>query len=147
MSYPRASREDSAAAPVFPSRPDAVPTMQAAPRRVASVDGLPELSNPRASDGGTNPSRAPIGARRPAGAVAPAGWRGGRGEERIAAAPRQMREQARETPMSGTIVIDGAELGRWIVDHLTQAASRPPAGGTAFDPRMTPVWAGPSIGA
>jgi hypothetical protein len=49
--------------------------------------------------------------------------------------------------MSGTIVIDGTELGRWMADYLAHAASRPPNGGVGFDPRMTPVWAGAPTGA
>jgi len=68
--------------------------------------------------------------------------------ERVASvAPRQATDRHREQSMSGTIVIDGTELGRWMADYLAHAASRPPSGGVGFDPRMTPVWAGAPIGA
>jgi len=68
-------------------------------------------------------------------------------EHAASVAPRQAADRHREQAMSGTIVIDGTELGRWMADYLAHAASRPPSGGVGFDPRMTPVWAGAPIGA
>jgi hypothetical protein len=68
-------------------------------------------------------------------------------EHAASVAPRQATDRHREQAMSGTIVIDGTELGRWMADYLAHAASRPPSGGVGFDPRMTPVWAGAPIGA
>jgi hypothetical protein len=68
-------------------------------------------------------------------------------ERASSAAPRQQSQRQRDKAMGGTIVIDGAEMGRWMADYLAHAASRPPSGGAAFDPRMAPVWAGAPIGA
>ena len=36
----------------------------------------------------------------------------------------------------GQLLLDGSLLGRWVIDHLSREADRPPAGGTAFDPRQ-----------
>ena len=44
------------------------------------------------------------------------------------------------------IHIDGYLLGRFVNDHLARAATRPPAGGTGFDPRLSPAWPGPAGG-
>jgi hypothetical protein len=68
-------------------------------------------------------------------------------EQVASLAPRQATDRYRDQAMSGTIMIDGTELGRWMADYLAHAASRPPSGGVGFDPRMTPVWAGAPIGA
>jgi hypothetical protein len=54
---------------------------------------------------------------------------------------------ARADPTGGQLVIDGIVLGRWIGERLARAATRPPAGGTAFDPRISPAWPGAPIGA
>ena len=143
----RAMHEQLPAAPVIPRWPEVTASSRPVAHAPVADGGLAGTSVRSAPPAAANPSSAPATGGHGAGAAAPVTWRGDRPMERTAAAPRQMREQAREAPMSGTIMIDGAELGRWIVDHLTQAASRPPAGGTAFDPRMTPVWAGASIGA
>jgi len=42
--------------------------------------------------------------------------------------------------------LDGAALGRWVTRHLERQVTRPQAGGTGFDPRMTPSWPGAPIG-
>ncbi|HKM64179.1 MAG TPA: hypothetical protein VJY39_16985 [Acidisphaera sp.] len=47
--------------------------------------------------------------------------------------------------MSGTLEIDGLQLGRWLADYLAHAAVRPATGSTGFDPRMTPTWPGAPI--
>jgi len=44
------------------------------------------------------------------------------------------------------IHIDGHLLGRFVTDHLARAATRPPAGGTSFDPRRSPAWPGAASG-
>jgi len=44
------------------------------------------------------------------------------------------------------IHMDGHVLGRFVTDHLARAATRPPAGGTGFDPRLSPAWPGPASG-
>lgn len=45
-------------------------------------------------------------------------------------------------PQEGRLILDGALLGRWVIDHLTREADRPASGGTAFDPRMGRTWPG-----
>jgi hypothetical protein len=44
------------------------------------------------------------------------------------------------------IHIDGHLLGRFVTDHLSRAATRPPSGGTGFDPRKSPAWPGSGSG-
>jgi hypothetical protein len=41
--------------------------------------------------------------------------------------------------------MDGVRMGRWMSEQLSRAASRPPAGGTGFDPRQSPAWAGATV--
>lgn len=38
------------------------------------------------------------------------------------------------------IILDGTVLARWLNHELATEASRPPAGATAFDPRLSPGW-------
>ena len=42
----------------------------------------------------------------------------------------------------GEIHLDGHMIGRFISEHLADAATRPPAGATGFDPRLSPAWSG-----
>lgn len=44
--------------------------------------------------------------------------------------------------VTGQLILDGSQLGRWIADTLSTAVSRPASGMTGFDPRMTPGWPG-----
>jgi hypothetical protein len=50
-------------------------------------------------------------------------------------------------PRQGTIILDGAQLGRWMIDHLERHASRPGAMTTGFDPRMNAAYPGATTGA
>jgi hypothetical protein len=54
---------------------------------------------------------------------------------------RQSMETAIE-PSRGTIVLDGALLGRWVMDRLARQASRPVAGTTGIDPRINATFPG-----
>ncbi len=47
----------------------------------------------------------------------------------------------------GMIILDGAQLGRWMMDHLERHASRPGAMTTSFDPRMNAAYPGAPTGA
>jgi hypothetical protein len=47
----------------------------------------------------------------------------------------------------GTIMFDGVQLGRWIIDHLERRASRPTTMATGIDPRMNAIFPGAPIGA
>jgi hypothetical protein len=55
--------------------------------------------------------------------------------------PRQSLETAPE-PRQGVIILDGAQLGRWVVDRIARQASRPVAGTTGIDPRINPTFPG-----
>jgi len=50
--------------------------------------------------------------------------------------------QAATGPSHGDVYLDGMRVGRWMSDNLAREAARPQAGGTAFDPRITPAWPG-----
>jgi hypothetical protein len=54
--------------------------------------------------------------------------------------------QAGSEPRQGTIILDGAQLGQWVIDHLERYASRPGAMTTGIDPRMSPVYPGAPTG-
>jgi hypothetical protein len=60
--------------------------------------------------------------------------------------PPSDSERAR-TRSGGTIYLDGAQLGRWVLDELADHATRPSSGFTGFDPRATPTFPGPPGGA
>lgn len=46
----------------------------------------------------------------------------------------------------GSIFLDSAALGRWMMDHLAKEASRPISGMTGADPRVTASYPGAPIG-
>jgi hypothetical protein len=54
--------------------------------------------------------------------------------------------QQTDRPASAELHLDGAALGRWVTRHLERQVTRPQAGATGFDPRMTPSWSGAPIG-
>ncbi len=56
-------------------------------------------------------------------------------------------QQARSEPRQGMLVLDGALLGRWMIDHLESSASRPGAMTTGIDPRMNATYPGSPTGA
>jgi hypothetical protein len=45
------------------------------------------------------------------------------------------------------LILDGAQLGRWIMNRLARQASRPAAGTTGIDPRISPIFPGAPAGA
>ena len=49
-------------------------------------------------------------------------------------------------PRQGTIILDGTQLGQWVIDHLERYASRPGAMITGIDPRMSAAYPGASSG-
>jgi hypothetical protein len=53
-------------------------------------------------------------------------------------APRT--RQADNQLQTGDVFLDGEKVGRWMIDHLASAASRPSAAATGFDARATPPW-------
>ena len=64
---------------------------------------------------------------------------------RDASRPSSKSRQSMETaiePSRGTIILDGALLGRWVMDRLARQASRPVAGTTGIDPRINATFAG-----
>lgn len=54
---------------------------------------------------------------------------------------RQSPEAADE-PRQGLLILDGTQLGRWIMDRIARQASRPVAGTTGIDPRISPTFPG-----
>ena len=54
--------------------------------------------------------------------------------------------QTESEPRQGMLVLDGAQLGRWMIDHLEHRASRPGAMTTGIDPRMSAEYPGASTG-
>lgn len=63
-----------------------------------------------------------------------------------ASAPATNRDSQTDDAKTGRIIMEGYELGRWMTDRLTREASRPPAGATGFDPRLSPAWPGAASG-
>lgn len=45
----------------------------------------------------------------------------------------------------GDLYLEDSILGRWLTQHLTREITRPRAGTLAVDPRIAPVWGGPSL--
>jgi hypothetical protein len=59
--------------------------------------------------------------------------------------PRSMSRQSPETsaePRQGLLILDGTQLGRWVMDRIARQASRPVAGTTGIDPRISPTFPG-----
>ena len=68
--------------------------------------------------------------------------------EHVATADRSTRPQPPEPApqaTSGDVFLDGARVGRWMARSLGREAARPPAAGTAFDPRLTPAWSAKGV--
>ncbi len=55
-------------------------------------------------------------------------------------------QEVASEPRQGTIYVDGARLGRWVIDRLVKDASRPVAGTTGIDPRVSATYPGASAG-
>ena len=51
-----------------------------------------------------------------------------------------------QEPRQGMLVLDGAELGRWMITYLENQASRPGTMTTGIDPRMTATFPGAPTG-
>jgi hypothetical protein len=56
-------------------------------------------------------------------------------------------QQATSEPRQGVLILDGVQLGRWIIDHIEREASRPGAMTTGIDPRMNAIYPGAPTGA
>lgn len=50
------------------------------------------------------------------------------------------------TSVASNIYLDGSALGRWMTAYFEEQVNRPHAGITAVDPRLGPMFAGPSVG-
>jgi hypothetical protein len=61
--------------------------------------------------------------------------------QRTPSMSRQSPDTARE-PRQGLLILDGALLGRWIADRIARQVSRPVAGTTGIDPRISPTFPG-----
>jgi hypothetical protein len=78
----------------------------------------------------------------------------------ISIAPQQMRLQSQSSELGqnpaaspptggdsrpgvgGSLYMDGAQIGRWILDRIADRASRPVSGYSGFDPKLTPSFPG-----
>lgn len=69
-----------------------------------------------------------------------------RGAPPAAQEPANHQESTSEL-RQGTVYLDGARMGRWVVDRLAKYASRPSAGTTGIDPRITAAYPGAAVGA
>lgn len=49
------------------------------------------------------------------------------------------------TPIQGDLLIDGAQIGRWLGETMGRAAARPPSAARRFNSRMMPAWPGMSL--
>jgi len=48
-------------------------------------------------------------------------------------------------PGQGGVYLDGTRVGHWMTGLLARAASRPHAGTTRFDARLSPTWPGAPV--
>lgn len=60
---------------------------------------------------------------------------------------RSDRQETFSETRQGMLVVDGAQLGRWMIDHLERRASRPGVGTTGIDPRISATFPGAPTGA
>lgn len=58
----------------------------------------------------------------------------------------RMSSRSARSSIHGTLYLDGVSLGHWMIDHLTNEATRPTTGMTGFDPRVTAAYPGAPIG-
>jgi hypothetical protein len=95
------------------------------------------------------PTAAPRGGIRPARAVPPYTTADAavQPEESQPALVLSELPQTESEPRQGMLVLDGAQLGRWVIDHLEKHASRPGAMTTGIDPRMNAAYPGAPTGA
>jgi hypothetical protein len=49
------------------------------------------------------------------------------------------------TVIQGDLLIDGAQIGRWLGETMAREAARPPAAARRFNSRMMPAWPGMSL--
>jgi hypothetical protein len=61
------------------------------------------------------------------------------------AVPGLITEKASPS-VQGTVYLDSAAFGHWVIDHLTREITRPTTGMTGFDPRITASYPGAPIG-
>lgn len=150
LAVPEIGRASSDVQPTVPM-PDALMSISVAPRSARDVASAP----------------APVGRQLSSAAPAAATNSSGRATTAVpltTSSPDDVTDSAQNRAISspssseqpplgpisgarqGTIVVDGASLGRWILDHLAREASRPAGGTTAFDPRISPTYPGAPIG-
>ncbi len=138
-----------------------------AERRSARADAA-TASTAAMGSGGVTPAapasmlRGPAGPKAAALAAAPQAPSGGGGRARAGAgAPAAPVPPSRATvrvvgsdgaaaadsgtggaPAGGAVYLDGRLVGRWLANHLADAASRAPAAAAGFDPRQSFTWPG-----
>ena len=157
------------AAPLAPARPARTETRDASAGQV-SLDKSVGATSPRPSapivrlKTDSMPSQLAQAATKPADSPATRVLRSAahtpveaRAPRRHAAPPSPLRSAEHgksfrgqpdqpSTGHGGDVYLEGAAIGRWINDHLARSVIRPVSGSTGFDPRLSPVWPGASIG-
>ena len=53
--------------------------------------------------------------------------------------------QAQMATVQGDVMLDGAQVGRWISSAMAREAARPPTAARGFNTRMAPAWPGTSL--
>lgn len=68
-------------------------------------------------------------------------------DQELDAEDRQSTESDAQESMQGRVMLDAAQITRWVIEQLEHRASRPGAMITGIDPRMTPTYPGAPTGA
>lgn len=126
ISLPARPRYDAPLVPEEPYRADRDGNQQIVPTDTQASDAAPIVSSLSSRSGpyNTDAGKTPISRR-----VTP--------EDPIEGASPSVQ---------GTVFLDSASFGRWVVDHLTREITRPANGMTGFDPRITASYPGAPIG-
>jgi hypothetical protein len=114
-----------------------------APMNVSFASFAPPVPAPAPSQAAGAASFSSEAARVAAPSAEAAGWLAPAapvGGSAAPAAPMQAAPQG--GPTGGDVYLDGTRVGTWLADHFAREVGRPQAGGTAFDPRLTPAWPG-----
>ena len=98
-----------------------------------------------------SPPSGPSHPVRPFPITPPAGYPPAAYARATAPAPPTLGTVSSDRPQADGLVsaelhLDGVAIGRWVTRHLERQVTRPQAGATGFDPRMSPSWTGAPIG-
>lgn len=131
-------RMPTSVAPTHPS-PPGLPVRQGP---LPSMTGTGEALRPSMSL--SSPSSAPAVMTPPAAPI-PYGPVSVVDGQSVADSSRAQSQESGSLIVRGDVFLDGHRVGRWLSDLLSREALRPPSGGSAFDPRLSPAWPGTPI--